>query len=76
MLLSGNVMLLSGNVMLLIKKFNNSKTAENRHFFKAIFRRKQEKNKVKTSSINLSIKQGAFKFLVFNNFVQNKQEDR
>lgn len=42
MLLSGNVMLLSGNVMLLIKKFNNSKTAENRHFFKAIFRRKQD----------------------------------
>ncbi|WP_318744315.1 hypothetical protein, partial [Treponema sp.] len=59
-----------------ILNFNNSKTTENRHFFKAIFLRKQEKNKGKTSSINLSIKQGAFKFLVFNNFVQNKQEDR
>ena len=47
MLLSGNVMLLSGNVMLLIKKFNNSKTAENRHFFKAIFRRKQDIKQVR-----------------------------
>ena len=37
-----NEMLLSKNAMLLIEKINNSKTTQNSHFFKAIFRRKQD----------------------------------
>ena len=37
--------------MLLIDFFNNSKTTENRHFFKAIFRRKQD---IKQDIINAS----------------------